>query len=345
MAGAILSPTERTYLLRMMRRQTNSHVHRRMNVLLLLDDGWPVERIAEALYLDADTVREHRRRYDSAGVAGLERLNYQGSEPALSVAQIAALKAELETHLYMTAAEVCDFVQRAFDVAYTPNAMTKLLKRLGYVYKKPTCVPAKADATVQEQFAAEILRPLMAQADAGHPLYFADGMHPAYKGHPAYGWIRRGADRELKSNHGRINVNINGALSWPDREVVHLEAEKITSEAMIALFDHLAARHPTAETVHVVLDNASYNHSAAVKAYLARDGCRIQLVYLPAYSPNLNLIERLWWLLKRTAIWNRYYPTFAEFKAAIDGFFDGLAARHQQLVSLITDRFRFIGVS
>ena len=68
-------------------------------------------------------------------------------------------------------------------------------------------------------------------------------------------------------------------------------------------------------------------------------------MYLPPYSPNLNLIERLWWLLKRTAIWNRHYPTFAAFKAAIDGFFDSLGQRHAQLVSLITDRFRFIGVS
>ena len=276
MAGAILSRDDRTHLLRMMRRQTNSHVHRRMNVLLLLDDGWPAERIATALYIDADTVQEHRRRYEASGVTGLERLNYQGSEPALSEAQIAALRTELDAHLYMTAKEVCGFVQRTFGVAYTPNAMTKLLKRLGYVYKKPKCVPAKADAAVQEQFATETLAPLMAQADAAHPLYFGDGMHPAYKGHPAYGWIRRGIDRELKSNHGRVNVNINGALSWPDREVVHLEAEKITSEAMIALFDRLAARHPTAETIHLVLDNASYNRSAAVKGYLARDGCRIR---------------------------------------------------------------------
>jgi transposase len=126
---------------------------------------------------------------------------------------------------------------------------------------------------------------------------------------------------------------------------VHLEVEKITSEAMIALFDRLLARHPASETIHVVLDNASYNRSAAVKAYLARDGCRIRLVYLPAYSPSLNLIERLWWLLKRTALWNQHYPTFAGFKAAIEGFLDGLGARHQQLVSLITDRFRFIVVS
>jgi transposase len=345
MAGAVLTAADRTHLLRMMRRQTNSHVHRRMNVLLLLDDGWAVERIAEALYIDADTVREHRRLYETAGMAGLERLNYQGSEPALSEAQIEALKTELNTRLYMASKEVCGFVLRTFGVGYTANAMTKLLKRLGYVYKKPKCVPAKADAAVQEKFATETLLPLMAQADAGHPLYFGDGMHPAYKGHPAYGWIRRGEDRELKSNHGRVNVNINGALSWPGREVVHLEAETITSEAMIALFDRLAARHPAAETINLVLDNASYNRSAAVKAYLARDGCRIRLVYLPPYSPNLNLIERLWWLLKRTAIWNQHYPTFAGFKAAIDGFFATLGQRHAQLLSLITDRFRFIGAS
>ena len=345
MAGTVLTAVERSHLLRLMRRQTPSAVHRRMNVLLLLDDGWAAERIAEALYIDAETVREHLRLYQRAGVGGLEQLAYSGSEPALSAGQIAALRVELDTHLYMTAKEVCGFVEQRFAVSYTPNAMSKLLKRLGYVYKKPKCVPAKADAPAQQAFATATLLPLMARADVDHPLYFIDGMHPAYKGHPAYGWIRRGVDRELKSNHGRVNVNINGALSWPDRAVVHLEAEKITSEAVIQLLDRLAARHPAAPAIQVVLDNASYHRSAAIKAYLARDGCRIRLVYLPAYAPNLNLIERLWWLLKRTTIWNWHYPRFADFKAAIDGFFNGLAARHHQLVSLITQNFRYIGAS
>ena len=204
-------------------------------------------------------------------------------------------------------------------------------------------MPAKADAAVQEKFATQTLLALMAQASPEHPLYCVDGMHPAYTGHPARGWIRRGHDRELKSNHGRVNVNINGALSWPDRTVVHLAADKITSEAMIALFERLAARHPAATAIEVVLDNASYNRSAAIKAYLARDGCRIRLVYLPAYSPNLNLIERLWWFLKKTTLWNEHYPTFAQFKAAIDGFFQNLGACHAQLTTLITDRCRFIG--
>src|SRR5580658_9769232 len=187
MAGAVLTSEDRAQLLQMMRRQMNSHVHRRMNVLLLLDDGWTAERIAEALFIDAETVHEHRRRYETSGVAGLERLHYQGSEPALNALQFATLKAELDEHLYMPSKAVCDFVKRTFEVTYTPNAMTKLLKRLGFVYKKPKCVPAKADAAVQEQFAKETLLPLMAQANADNPLYFVDGMHPSYTAHPGFG--------------------------------------------------------------------------------------------------------------------------------------------------------------
>jgi hypothetical protein len=134
-------------------------------------------------------------------------------------------------------------------------------------------------------------------------------------------------------------VNINGAPSWPDRSLVHLEAEKITSELMIALFDRLEACNPTRRAITAVLNSASYNRSAAIKAYLARDGFRIRLVYLPPYPPNLNLIERLWWLFKKIALWNEYYATFAKFKMAIDGYFQQLGAYHEQLVSLVTDQF------
>jgi hypothetical protein len=69
MSGSILTPAGRTHLLRMMRGHTPSPLHRRMNALLLLDDGWAVERVADALFIDAETVREHRRLYETAGVA------------------------------------------------------------------------------------------------------------------------------------------------------------------------------------------------------------------------------------------------------------------------------------
>jgi hypothetical protein len=133
-----------------------------------------------------------------------------------------------------------------------------------------------------------------AAADPDNPLYFVDATHPAYDAHPACGWIRRGETRTLKSNHGRTNVTLNGALSWPGREVVHRQADKITAVEMIALFADLQARHPTATAITVILDNATYNCAAALREWVAAQGCKIQLVYLPLYAPNLNLIERLW---------------------------------------------------
>ena len=343
MSGAILTPEDRGHQLSMMRRLTPSPVHRRMNALLLLDEGWSAERVAEVLFIDAETVREHRRLYQSAGVAGVERLNYEGSDPALTPEQLTGLEAELDATLYMTAAAVADYVKRTFGVEYTPHAMAKLLKRMGFVYKKPKPVPAKANAEEQERFFIETLKPLMASANDDNPLYFLDGTHPSYTAHPGYGWIRKGQTRELKSNHGRVNVNINGALSWPGLDVVHRQAEKITSAEMIKLFDDLQARHPTATAVWAVLDNARYNHSHEIKAYISGEGCRIKLVYLPAYAPNLNLIERFWRLFKKKALCNEYFPTFADFKAAVDGFFTNIGRYRAELESLITGAFHFIG--
>ena len=343
MSGALLSPQDRAHFLRMMRQHTPSPVHRRMNALLLLDDGWPVERVAEALFIDAETVREHRRLYQSDGPAGVGQLRYQGSEPALNAEQLSALGVELDTRLYKTAKAVCGFVVQAFAVSYTPHAMARLLNRLGFTYKMPKRVPAKANDEVQRAFVSDVLAPLMAMASDDTPLWFVDGTHPSYTAHAAHGWIRKGETRELKSNHGRTNININGALSWPGREFMHRQAERITSAEMILLFEDLQARHPAASAIRVVLDNARYNHSKELRAWLARDDCRIEPVYLPPYAPNLNLIERFWSLFKKVAIQNEYFPTFTDFRLAVERFFVNLDRYRSEIESLITDRFQFIG--
>jgi len=140
-----------------------------------------------------------------------------------------------------------------------------------------------------------------------------------------------------------VNVNINGALRWPDRAFVHREAEKITSAEMIKLFDDLQALHATSTAISVVLDNARYNHSKEIKAYISGEGCRIKLVYLPAYAPNLNLIERFCWLFKKKTLYNEHFPTFDGFKAAVDGFFADLASYRDEICSLITGSFYYIG--
>lgn len=90
----------------MMRRQLNSAVHRRMNAPLLLDDGWTAARVAEALFIEAETVREHPRLYGAAGRTGIERLAYEGHAPVLTTAQSAELAVALSGRISLTAKAV-----------------------------------------------------------------------------------------------------------------------------------------------------------------------------------------------------------------------------------------------
>jgi len=88
MAGSILTETGRAHLLRTMRRQTPSSVHRRMNaLLLLLDAGMSCEAIAKVLLLDDDTNRTWYRLYEEEGIEGLASFGYEGGACRLNEEQ------------------------------------------------------------------------------------------------------------------------------------------------------------------------------------------------------------------------------------------------------------------
>jgi transposase len=88
----------------------------------------------------------------------------------------------------------------------------------------------------------------------------------------------------------------------------------------------------------IMLDNASYNHADPVTRATAE--LRIQLLYLPTYSPNLNLIERFWRFLKRKIARNRYYTTFAEFRIAVQNVLNNFVAYRDDLTALMTEHFQ-----
>ena len=91
--------------------------------------------------------------------------------------------------------------------------------------------------------------------------------------------------------------------------------------------------------IMLVLDNARYQHCALIKDLAAT--LNIQLQFLPSYSPNLNLIERLWKFVKRDVLYGRRYNTFAEFCKAIDGCMENIPTKHRsRLASLMTHNFQ-----
>jgi len=149
----------------------------------------------------------------------------------------------------------------------------------------------------------------------------------------------------IRAASGRQRFNVLGAWNAVTRQLITVtNTTVVNTDTMCELLRKIATLE-LAGPITLVLDNARYQHNDAVKALANQLG--ITLLFLPSYSPNLNLIERLWKFIKRRALYGRYHPTFADFQAAIQETLDGLPTTHAEpLKTLMTLNFqRFEKVS
>jgi len=315
----------------------------RIKAVVLIGTGWSAEDVAEVLQVDPNTVRNHFKCYREGGIDALRAIGtgVGGSTCALDAVQLASLDAHLQENVYLSAKAVAHWVKETFGVSYTESGMTAVLHRLGYVYKKPKLVPGKADAQAQREFLANDYKNINEKKGENDPVYFMDAVHPQHNPVIACGWIKRGEEQQVPSNTGRQRLNINGAIDLESLEPVVRFDERINAESTIALFKQLEQLNVLAVCIYVICDNARYYRSKAVREYLKTS--RIELVFLPPYSPNLNLIERLWKFFKKKILYNRYYETFDEFRIACEEFFANPRKYHRELRSLLTENFAIVG--
>jgi transposase len=308
----------------------------RVKSIVLLGTGWSVADVAQALLVDESTIRLWYEKYQQDGKQGLLTLQYQGKAPSLTTRQQQELAKHLDKNTYLTSIEIRHYIKKTYHVTYSPTGVKELLHRLGFSYKKPKHVPGKLDPKKQEAFLEEY-RKLRKTKGKNDPVYFADACHPQHNSMPAYGWIRRGKDKELKSNSGRKRVNINGAVNIDTLEIATDFTKSVNKESSLRLFRKIADRHPKAKSIHVILDNASYYKSKWLREMLK--GTKIVFHFLPGYSPNLNLIERLWKFFKKEILYNQYYEKFENFLEACKGFFRCRTKYREKLRSLLSEKF------
>ena len=135
--------------------------------------------------------------------------------------------------------------------------------------------------------------------------YFIDGVHPLYGLEVVfYCWLLAGQRFEVGVGGGRKRLNILGAYCPEDQEYVdrRYTDKNLNAQSVIELFTLMMARHPQTKYFRIYLDNTRYQHAKILKEWIEQTrqatGVRFDLRYLPAYSPNLNLIERLWKFLR-----------------------------------------------
>jgi transposase len=198
-------------------------------------------------------------------------------------------------------------------------------------------VPAKADPAEQAQFLNDKLRPRLNQAQRGkRAVLFVDAAHFVYG--PFLGFLWCLVRRFLPGPSGRKRYNVLAALDAVTHRVLRVaNGSYINAEAVCDLL-RLVARSGLPGPVTLVLDNARYQRCALVQE-LAR-ALGIELLFLPGYSPNLNLIERLWKFVKKETLASRNLPTYEAFTEAIDECLGHLATRYKaQMDTLLTLNF------
>ncbi len=308
----------------------------RVKAVIALSKGWSAAAIAEILLLDEKTSRNYFDRYQRGGLTALLHDDYAGAEPKLTEHQLKALDTYLEANILPDGKAVIAHIYQQYRVRYSLSGVTELLHRLDFSYKKPAHVPGKQNPVQQQAFLSEYEH-LKAVKGKDDPIYFADATHPQHNSIPSYGWIKKGQEKELKANCGRQRLNINGAINIETLEPTVRFYETINAQSAMDLFSKLEAKHPNATVIYVIVDNARYYRSRLLKQALK--GTKIKLVFLPPYSPNLNLIERYWKFFKKKILNNRYYKTFSEFKRACESFFRKRKKYLPELQSLLTENF------
>jgi len=312
----------------------------RIKAILLLNDGFSYAQVAKILMLDSITIRRYEKQFESVGVYGLIECRYLGSHGTLTKMQEMGLITHLRNHTYHTVKEIVIYAQKHYRKSYSIEGMTHLLHRIGFVYKKTKQVPGKVHLEKQEEFKKkyELLKQSKKKNDR---IYFVDATHPQHNNMPFYGWIYKGETKTIKANTGRRRLNLNGALNLEDMAITVLSEKTIDTEAMKRLVIEIE-RKQTKGKIHLLTDNASYNHSYQLQNFL-KNHKRVHITYFPAYSPNLNIIERLWKFF-HTKHRDKYFEKFKEFEKEVLYFFKHIHRYDAELKTLLTDSFQTMSI-
>jgi transposase len=339
MERKFLSKIERAFVEELRANTRDKGAYMKLSVLILLDMDETYDRIAAILGLGVGTVSNCKKKYEHDGLDKYLDTHYVPYNGKLNDDQLGQLEEEVCKGLYTRTQEVQAFIEKQFGVCYSLSAVTAILKKLGFVYKKTMSIPGKADVAVQEAFLAQ-LEPFLAEIEANEAIYFVDAVHPQHNTRSDYAWIKQGEEKAVPTNTGRDRVNINGAINaHKPEEVIIVEAERINAQATIDLYDQILKHNPDKSIIYILCDNAKYYYNVELNTYLVKNPKIVQL-FLPPYSPNLNLIERLWKFLRKKVINTTFYPTFQEFRLAILKFFANLANYKDELQSIMRHNFQ-----
>lgn len=289
------------------KKEKNSHkselVRTRMQVLYFLSLGLKRKECGELANVCANSVTAYIRLYNQGGLDSIRRVGYKGRSSPLAQHKDAIIE-ELTALAPSAVNRISSFISQKYGIVKSNERVRCFLKQCGFRYRKVKHFPGKGkdiEKLIQRQaeFLADKLNPLITSAMAGESdLLFVDAAHFVQGKFDARLWSEK--PMYAPSSHGRYRVNVLGALDVVNKKVFpYFNDTYVNAPVLVSFLEWLGENHfkDIGRKLNIVLDNARYQKCELVQE--AAKGLNITLHYLPAYSPNLNLIERLWRLMKK----------------------------------------------
>jgi transposase len=319
-------------------------VQRKMEVLWLKSLGVSHDRIALYAGVSRRTAQRYLNEYRDGGPERLRCTSWHHPESALAEHE-PSLEEFFREHPVRSAKQAQALIERHTGVRRGLTQVRHFLRdRLGLRWRKTGAIPVPPKETVAEHaqkqatFLREELEPRLEQARAGaRRVYFVDAAHFVFA--PFLGFLWCAARLFVRAASGRKRYNVLGALDAVTHRLIRVtNHDYINAESVCALL-RAVAQAGVGAPITLVLDNARYQKCAVVQALA--DSLGIELLYLPGYSPNLNLIERLWRFLRKESLDSTYYEDYERFTAAIDRCLEDLPTVHKgQMETLLTHKFQ-----
>ncbi|MGB3780610.1 MAG: IS630 family transposase [Tunicatimonas sp.] len=294
------------------------------------------ELIGQCIGVHANQVGQYIRLYEQAGIAALSATSYGTNRSALEDHAELLVK-DFMARPPLSLAQARHRIIELTGLERDISRVEAFLKRHGFLYRKCGYVPGKADPEKQAQWLEESFQAELEAAQKGETvLLFVDAAHFVLSQFCCMMWcVKR---LFLRSGAGRNRINVLGALNAVSQQITTLiNTSYINAEVIQDFFLELRKEYPFLP-ITIVLDNARYQHCKAVIAFAER--LHIKLLFLPPYSPNLNIIERLWKFAKKKVLYGKYYERADLFHKAIHDFFEQIDAHQDQLKSLLTLKFQ-----
>jgi transposase len=248
------------------------------------------------------------------------------------------LEAHFRAHPPATINAAAAMIEELTGIKRSPSVVGRFLKSLGMAPRRVGTIPSGADPEKQEHFRINKLEPRLEEARQGQRAIFLSMLLTFVLG-AFLGILWSFSRLFVKTSAGRKRFNVLGALNAITHELVMVTNDTdITADSVCDLLRRIAMLNLDVP-ITLVMDNARDQKCNIVTALASQ--LNIDLLYLPAYSPNLNLIERLWKFVKKKVLYSKYYADFSAFRNAITDCLKQSHTTHKkELDSLLTLKFQ-----